>query len=308
MIEIKRILCPIDFSDHARLALDHAVAVARWYESSLTLLHVCAAIPVAAYAPGTLNLPSAVLTPADRDVLLASMRRLAADEGVGDLPVHLEVVEGNTVGEILFAAERLQSDLLVMGTHGRSGFERLVLGSVTEKVLRKAGCPVLSVPRGTKDAVPATPVVFKEILCAIDFSDCSMNALNYAMSLAQETDARLTVLHVLELTPDWPPRAAGEVEVWSQRITDYIAAAEQDRRERLAAAVPDRVRAYCTVETVMANGTPYREILRVAEERASGLIVIGIHGRSAADVLFFGSTAQHVVRRATCPVLTIRMG
>ena len=306
MIEMKRILCPIDFSDHSRLALDHAVAIARWYKSTLTLLHVCTAVPVAAYAPGTLILPSAVLTPADRGELLAMMRRLAADEGVGHVPVETEIAEGNTVGEILHAAERLRSDLLVMGTHGRSGFERLVLGSVTEKVLRKATCPVLSVPRGAKDAVPVAPVVFKDILCAIDFSDCSMNALAYAMSLAQESDARLTVLHVLELAPDWPPRAGGETEVWSQHITDYIAAAEQDRRERLAATVPESVRAYCAVETVMANGTPYREILRVAEERASGVIVIGIHGRSAADVLFFGSTAQHVVRQATCPVLTLR--
>ncbi len=306
MIEIKRILCPIDFSDHSRNALDHAVAIARWYGSTITLLHVCTAIPVAAYAPGTLILPSAVLTPADRDELRASMRRLADDEGVGDLPVQIEIIEGNTVGEILLTAERLQSDLLVMGTHGRSGFERLVLGSVTEKVLRKATCPVLSVPIGVKDAVPASPVVFTDILCAIDFSDCSMTALTHATSLAQEADARLTVLHVVEPMPEWPPRAAGEVEVWSKRFDGYIAEVEEDRRKRLAAAVSDSVRAYCTVETEMATGTPYREILRVAQERGSDLIVIGIHGRNAVDVLFFGSTAQHVVRQATCPVLTLR--
>lgn len=308
MTEIKRILCPIDFSDHSRHALDHAVAIARWYDSTITLLHVCTVIPVAAYAPGTPILPSAVLTPADRDELRASMKRFAEDEGAGDVPVEMEVLEGNTVAEILLAADRLKSDLLVMGTHGRSGFERLVLGSATEKVLRKATCPVLSVPRGVKDAVPAAPVVFKDILCAVDFSDCSLHALEHAMSMAQEADARLTVLHVVEPMPDWPPRAAGEVEAWAQRFTDYVAEVEADRRKRLAAVVPDSVREYCVVETEMATGTPYREILRVAQERSSDLIVIGIHGRNAAGMLFFGSTAQHVVRQAVCPVLTLRTG
>ena len=95
---------------------------------------------------------------------------------------------------------------------------------------------------------------------------------------------------------------------WPQRVTDYMAEIEQDRRARLAAAVPESVQEFCAVETVMANGSPYVEILRMARERSSDLIVIGIHGRSAADVLFFGSTAQHVVRQAACPVLTLRKG
>ncbi len=308
MIAIKRILCPIDFSDHSRHALDHAVAMARWYDSTITLLHVCSVVTVAAYAPGTPILPSAVLTPADRDELLASMRRFTEDEGGGGLPVQLEICEGNTVAEILARATAMPSDLIVMGTHGRAGFERLVLGSVTEKVLRKAACPMLSVPRHVKDAVPAPPVLFRNILCALDFSDCSINALNYAMSLAQEADARLTVLHVLDLLPEMPAGSIKGVQAWPQHVTEYIAAVEQDRRECLQAAVPESVRAYCAVETVLANGTPYREILRVAAEQDSDLIVVGIHGRSATDLLFFGSTAQHVVRQATCPVLTLCRG
>jgi nucleotide-binding universal stress UspA family protein len=220
----------------------------------------------------------------------------------------MEICEGSTVAEILARASAMPSDLIVMGTHGRSGFERLVLGSVTEKVLRKAACPVLSVPRHVKDAVPLPPVLFKNILCAIDFSDCSTNALNYAMSLAQEADARLTVLHVLALLPELPYSSPEAVRAWPTHVTEYIAEAEQDCRNRLKAAVPEEVKAYCAVETVLANGTPYREILRVAAEQRSDLIVVGIHGRSATDLLFFGSTAQHVVRQATCPVLTLRRG
>src|SRR5688500_8871579 len=144
MIEIGRILCPIDFSDFSRRALDHAVAIARWYDSTITLLHVFSVVPVAAYAPGTPMHPSVVLTPMDRDEILASMRRLAEQEAGSAVPIEFEIVEGSAATEILARAHTMPSDLVVMGTHGRSGFERLMLGSVTEKVLRKATCPVLS--------------------------------------------------------------------------------------------------------------------------------------------------------------------
>jgi len=148
----------------------------------------------------------------------------------------------------------------------------------------------------------------KRIVCATDFSDCSTQALNYAMSLAQEADAQLTVLHVLEplqeLAPDFfPSGLAG-----SPSLREYLAAAEDDRRTRLQDAVPDTIRAYCDVRTILGSGTPWREILRVAAEHGSELIVIGIHGRGTVDLLFFGSTAQHVVRQAMCPVLTLRRG
>jgi nucleotide-binding universal stress UspA family protein len=306
MIKIQRILCPIDFSDYSRRGLDHALAVANCYDSTVTLLHVAPIAPVAAYAPGNPVLPSAILTPEDRDQLLAAMKAFADAEAGSSVPVEVEIAEGNIAFEILATANRIPSDLLVMGTHGRSGFERLVLGSVTEKVLRTATCPVLSVPPGVPDVVPASPVLFKRILCATDFSDCSTHALNYAMSLAQEADARLTVVHVIELPPDVPPDAHETMPGGPRTLREYVAAAEEDRRERLSQAVPESVRAYCTVEDVMTSGKPYREILRVAAERASDLIVIGIHGRGAMDRLFFGSTAQHVVRQATCPVLTLR--
>ena len=308
MIEIRRILCPIDFSDFSRRAFDHAVAIARWYESTITLLHVCAVVPVAAYAPGSGVLPSAALTPEDRDALLAAMKRFAEGEARTKVPIEFDIVEGSTAAAILEKADAMPADLLVMGTHGRSGFERFVLGSVTEKVLRKAASPVLTVPKGLPDVVPAPPVLFKQIVCATDFSDCSMHALNYAISLAKEADAHLTVVHVIELPPDVPREVHETVLAGPRSLREYIALAEEDRRARLKDAIPDAVRAYCTVDTVLATGSPYREILRVAEEQKAELLVIGIHGRGAVDRLLFGSTAQHLVRQASCPVLTLRKG
>jgi nucleotide-binding universal stress UspA family protein len=307
MVEIRRILCPIDFSDFSRRAFDHAVAIARWYESTITVLHVSPSPSVVVYPTGPAVVPSTVLTPDDRDRLLTSMRQFVDTEAGSQVPLELELGEGGAATEILARAESTKPDLIVMGTHGRSGFERLVLGSVTEKVLRKAACPVLSVPHQIPDTVPAPGVIFKQILCAIDFSDCSMRALNYAMSLAQEADARLAVVHVIETPPEGPADFGQGAFGLPQSVTEYIAASEEERRALLRDAVPDTVRAYCTVETIMRTGKPYREILRVASEQHSDLIVIGIHGRGAADLLFFGSTAQHVVRQASCPVLTLRM-
>lgn len=306
MIEIRNILCPVDFSDFSRRAVDHAVAIARWYQAKLTLFHVAAAVPVAAYGPGSAGLAPVVAAHADRDELLRSLREFADEETRTAVPTELDVAEGDVAGTVLARAEAKAHDLIVMGTHGRSGFERLLLGSVTEKVLRKASCPVLTVPRHAPDAVPAPPVLFKRILCATDFSDCSDQALAYAMSLAQEADAYLTVLHVLELPPELSPDVEPSPVGRKGGLREYVAAAREERKARLRETVPESVRAFCTVETVLVSGTPSREIVRVAGTQRSELIVIGIHGRGAADRLFFGSTAEYVVRHATCPVLTIR--
>lgn len=306
MIEIRRILCPIDFSGFSRRALDHSVAIAKWYDSTVTLFHVAAIAPTAAYGLGDPILPSMLLTQEDREQLLQSMKAFAAAEAGSSVRLQFEVAQGTAATEILAQIDEMRADLLVMGTQGRSGFERLVLGSVTEKVLRKATCAVLSVPRLAHDAVPA--VLFKRILCAVDFSECSRHALDYAVSLAQQAQGELTVVHALELEPELPPDLHETVIGGPVSLADYIEAAENDYRDRLKSVVPEAVRAQCSVNTRLLRGKAYREILRVALEEGSDVIVIGIHGRGAMDLMFFGSTAQHVVRQASCPVLTLRKG
>ena len=302
MIEIRRILCPIDFSDHSRRALDHAVAIATWFESTVTVLNVYPVVPAASNALGAASLTVSLPTPQDREALLASMRGFtAAIES--DVPFRFEIAEGNPASEIVERASAIPSDVIVMGTHGRSGLEHLVLGSVTEKVIRKARCPVLTVPRGMTDAVPAPPVRFKRILCATDFSEASIRALDYAMTLAQEADAHVTAMHVVEVTP--APQSDVENALESKMLGAYVAAAAADRAGRLKGLIPDTVHTYCTVETKLAIGKAYREILRVASEQRTELIVLGAHGRTISELLF-GSTAHQVVRQARSPVLTIR--
>jgi nucleotide-binding universal stress UspA family protein len=244
-----------------------------------------------------------VLTPKDRERITAEIAGFVEPHGASEVPIDMTVSEGDAADEILRQAAALPADMIVMGTHGRSGFRRLLLGSVTEKVLRQARCPVMSVPHAVADTgIAPAPVLFKRMLCAVDFSDCSLNALNYALSLAQEADAHLVVLHVREWPGEWAePLGFANVD-WDAMRQAY----EREGLARLQDAIPDSVRAYCTVDMQVVEGKPYQAILQAAAEQRSELIVMGIHGRGAIDLLFFGSTAQHVVRQATCPVLTLR--
>ena len=307
MIEIRRILCPVDFSDHSRRALDHAVAIARWYKSTVTVLQVYSPVPVAAFGPGPVVFEPMVLTAVDRDQLLADVRTFAETESAPEVPLEAVVREGNTAGEILEQATSMKADLLVMGTHGRSGFERVVLGSVAEKVLRKASCPVMTVPRRLPDAVPAGPVLYKRILCPVDFSKSSLHALKYAISLAQEADGQLTVLHVVAHEFENTAEMASVVYDAGMTVGDFLKEREDAFRRRLQEVVAGAPE-FCHVESLMTHGKPWREVLRAAAEIQSDLIVMGVQGRGAADLLFFGSTTQHVVREASCPVLTLRSG
>jgi nucleotide-binding universal stress UspA family protein len=265
--------------------VDRAFAIGRWYEAAVILLHVC----------------GPELDARSRESLRASGERLATSAQGTAVEVH--IAEGLIPAQILAFATDLPADLLVMGSHGRSGLGRFVLGSVAETVLRKAGCPVLTVPAG---AAAAAAAVFKRILCATDFSQASLRGLDYAMALAQEADASLTVLHVVESTLVVPPHARATLLANASTMRQSVAATEDDRLARLNACVPDDVRRYCSVETRLATGDPAAQILRTAAEAATDLIVIGIHGRNAAAVWYFGSTAQDVVRGAGCPVLTLR--
>jgi nucleotide-binding universal stress UspA family protein len=303
MITIRRILCPVDFSDHSRRALDHALAIAAWYKATVTVLHVSPVMPVAAYVSGSGLPPYVTMTADARNALVASIQQFVSREAPAAAPVEVEVAEGGVVETILNRSGTLPTDLLVLGTHGRSGFHRWLLGSVTEKVLRTALCPVLTVPRAVGDTVP---VAFRRIVCAVDFSDCSIAALDYAMSFAHEARAQLTVVHVIELPPDIPHEVHETVLAGPRNFAEYIALAEEEGRARLNDAVGDRVRSSIMVDTVLSAGKPYREILRVASGHQADLLVVGVHGRGAVDRLFFGSTTQHLVRQAACPVLTLK--
>jgi len=301
MTHITRILCPVDFSECSRHALDEAIAIAHLYGACVTALHV---FPEAIAADPFGGLPEFQpfrLTDRHRAHLIAHVQAFAAAEGAEARRITVALREGVDIHvEILEAAEEMKPDLIVMGTHGRSGFQHLMLGSVAEKVLRQARCPVLTVPRKAPDAVPAGPAPFARILCGIDFSDCSVAALEYAASLASQSGARLDVLSVVQLIPMY--EATGAVPLYYPGLLDDLKA---DIRRQLDAFVTT-TGPVVPVERFVTAGTPHREIVRVASERNAELIVLGAYSHGALDHMFFGSTTNHVIRQAGCPVLTVR--
>jgi nucleotide-binding universal stress UspA family protein len=298
MITIRRVLCPVDFSDFSRHALDYAAGIARWYDARITALHVVPPITSMLPVSGEGLYPPLVFRPEDLEQFRTELEAFVRGSGIEALDT--EVVQGSVPREIARLARALPADLLVMGSHGRSGFERLMLGSVTEKLLRTAPCPVLTVPIRAAAAAPVS-ALFSRVLCAVDFSPASLHAITLAQSLAGEAAARLCVLNVLEPVSVFEPVVAVGPDGLPAVTADY----RREVRRRLEGLVDRDTRAFTDVAEVVVSGKPYREILRTAGEQRSDLIVIGAHG-GRLGVPAFGSTTAHVVREAQCPVLTVR--
>lgn len=302
MITISRILCPVDTSDFSARALRHAVALGAWYRADVTVLWVR---PTADHQPSFLLEHPGVVPPEppeERASAEDSIRTFVRNT-VGPAAPSVLCHVGPIAPTILATAAALPADLIVMGTHGLTGFDRFLLGSITEKTVRKAPCPVLTVPPRPAAAKGGPAVTFKTIVCGVDFSRASEHALDYALSLAQEAGGRLLVVHVLEwgIEGEAESSAQATVPAWSQSLLPNM-------RDRLAALVPADVRAWCDPELVVVYGQPHRVLLRVAADRDAELIVLATQGRSAIDVMVYGSTAQQVIRQATCPVLTVPFG
>ena len=198
MLSFRRVLCPVDFSPISKRALNHAAAVARWYEAELVVLHVIPFMPTVFGFPAAVD--AAAVGAADADAVVPELTAFVAEAASVVSGPRMVVRSGSPAVEILRYTADEEADLLVLGTHGRSGFERLMVGSVTEKVLRKARCPVLTVPRQCEGQ--AERPVFGRILYGADFSEASDRAAEYALSLAQEANGRLTLLHVVDWMPD----------------------------------------------------------------------------------------------------------
>lgn len=295
MIKFTHILCPVDFSESSNRSLDHAVALARWYNSTLTVLHV---VPTFETVPvrGELGYPIQFVNPLTREEVVAGMRRQLDEAG---LPRDVVPIarEGTPSMTIIDEALTTKADVIVMGTHGRSGFKRLLLGSVTEKVLREAPCPVLTVP---PRADSTRTVVFGQILCPIDFSPSSLQAFGFAMDLARQSKGTVTLINVIEWLAEEESLASAHFNVPEGRR--HLREDAERRLQALAATEPRTGE----VKNVVAFGRAHREILHAADATPPDLIVMGAQGRGGVGLALFGSTTQQVVRGASSPVLTVR--
>jgi nucleotide-binding universal stress UspA family protein len=294
MIQFHHILCPVDTSEFSRRALQHAVALGRWYDAPVTVLSVRSPnLPPALWAGHHVAFPPETLEM--REQAVEGLRHFVRNT-VGELGGSVVLVDGGVVAEILRAARELAADLIVMGTHGLSGFERLLLGSVTEKILRKAPCPVLTIPRLAAGATEPPEVRFSRIVCGVDRAPASRRGLDYALSLAQEAGGSIVLLHAVENLLDEEPRFARHFD--TPECREEISA---DLTREYASLVPAEARVWSELEVRIVYGKAYTELLSIARERRADLIVVGTSGTAA----IFGSTAQHVLREAACPVLVV---
>lgn len=298
-VSIERILCPTDFSEFSARAFARAVRLGKWFDARITALHVIPlnspAMMIAGAASGrSMAIPENLLRE-QRCEAADALSRFVAPHLAEGVNIQTALLEGEPWVQIEEMSAALPADLMVMGTHGRSGWDRFVLGSSTEKVMRRVACSVLAV--GKADA-PTVGPLYNRILCASDLSASSQRAIDLALSFATENAARVTLLHVLEGTSPAPPDLHRPWQEPARSPVDL--ALEQLGR----AAWP--ARGFLDLEERVETGNPWREIVRVAEETRADLIVVGAHASGGFGRLFLGSTANQVLRHAPCPVLIAR--
>ena len=290
MLTIERILCPVDFSEFSDRACDYAHSFARHFGAKLFVLHV--AEPFVPMDPSSIS-PSLIDQVYAQNIADAEekVRELAVRQNWNDVEHEVVLERGAVADAILRFVEGNNIDLITMGTHGRRGLDRLVLGSVTERILRTARPPVLAVHsllegRGAREE----PVQVHNILACTDFSDNSPRALEYALLLACKYKAGISLLHVIE-------RSDGGKDLEAERCRVL---------QQLRAVIPHNVQNCATVEPAVRAGKTYEEILGHAAETETDLIVMGVRGRNALDLALFGSTTERVIQLGLWPVLVVR--
>lgn len=285
MLAIRRILFPTDFSECAEQAFTQAAHLAERFDAELHVLNV--GLPHVESA----NDPMGFLELVDEAPHTQSDAAFTAETGAR--VVHAQVRVLSPAAGILDYASAHDIDLIVMGTHGRRGLNRLLIGSVAEEVVRLARCPVFTI-RASEDA----PVRFERILAPVDFSAFSSVAVAYAKALAALYGARLDLLHVVEEVTLPGPYGIEPMPT----VTSGVADRAQEALLQMAAALPGEV----PVEAHVLVGHAARDVLDFAAIRHTDLVVIATHGRTGIARLLLGSVAEKVVRMAPCPVFTIK--
>jgi nucleotide-binding universal stress UspA family protein len=276
-----RILIPTDMSDFARLALRYGALFRERLHSTLTLLYADEF-----YMPvDLLEVPMGYYLENSPETRLKLELRLRAhaDETVGGKGVETAVVQDAPARAIIATATGMNADLVIMGTHGRHGWRRAILGSVTENVLHETKAPLLTVTPHRMTVGDNLRIA--RILCPVNFTRVAREALEYAGTLAQAFDAELTVMYVAEgIEPPLVPELETAFRMW------------------LDPQVRDRSR---FSHVLVRNGDPAARVLNAATDLAADLIVVGAQHKFFSDATVIGTTTQRITRFATCPVLTI---
>jgi nucleotide-binding universal stress UspA family protein len=279
-VDIKRILVPTDLSQSSLAALQYARFFAERFSATLTIFYVDP-IEFPVNEAGT-DYPLYVASTPEHIADLEKEIRVYADAVLNGVPYEVGAVVGQPVAAIVREEQTRSADLVIMATHGLRGWRRLVLGSVTEGVLRGGDCPVLSVSRS--EGRLRTPDPVTKILCPINFTDVARASLEYASHLARAFDCELAVVHVVEGEDRLQPMSA-----------------QADVRGWIDPAVQNR----CTYREIVLRGGAAERVLDCAEDIGADLIVIGAQHKRFRDETVIGTTTERLVRFARVPLLSV---
>ena len=287
-VQLSNILFCTDLSDAANNALPYAAQLARTFEAKLFALYVKS-------ADGDRRLEDSEIFSAPAESIEMQARTVIMNllDNFPGIQSDILVEEGNVWPVLASVIAKKQIDLVVLGTRGRTGLNKLLLGSVAEDIFRQAPCPVLTVgPHSSMESSKAGEIA--EILYATDFSPESLAAAPYAISLAEEYQANLTLLHVIA-----EPRR-GDLVTPEQLLTSS---------ERLLHdLVPLEAESWCKLRFMIERGAAAVKILEIAKERKADLIVLGVRRPSGGAATHLPiATAHKIVSYGNCPVLTVRV-
>jgi len=299
-VEVRSVLIADDFSPASEKALRHGVAIAQQYRAKLYLTHVVSSVGLDIAGPDAI---AQATTLASRD-LREKERELLVSGVLKDMDHDVIIRQGNVWTELKAVIKEENIDLIVLGTHARTGLKRLVLGSVAEQIFRQACCRVLTVgPCSPPDAVLATNGTPRPVLFATDFSEASLKALPQAADLANQRRATLVLLHVVSLVD----RLRGNSWYGPSDLDRMKTEAELASRKRLEESAVN-LQGILPPTYITAFGEPAEEILQAARKLSPEVLVMGLGCRHYVDTIshFPWSTAYEVVSNAACPVLTVR--
>lgn len=299
-LSVKNVLFATDFSSSSDAALPYAAAICRHFGSALHIAHVLSDTSVLMMTGGVDYVSLSTIYEDAHAEAKEKLERISSH--VEGLPHHIYVRHGQVWENLAGLVDEEKIDLIVLGTHGRSGLGKLLLGSVAENILRHAPCPVLTVgPKVSGGAklpafenhcreVAPVELELKQIVFATNFAQNSACVAQEAVSLAEEFSSRLTLLHVIEDYTQLGSRP-GPMEDGVRRLHDLI---------------PGNAALQYSPEILLEFGSAWKSILKAAADRAADLIVLGARSNQAVGTTHLPSTAQHVLAQAQCPVLTIR--
>jgi len=297
-LSLKNIICATDFSGPANYAINYGVSLAKEFNAKLYLCHVIDLSSATLYGDATFAFETQLVHM--EEYAQDRLRRLMESYDVEWEPL---VATGNAADEVARLAAEKGADMAITATRGHSGLKRLILGSVTERLMRTLHCPLLAVRRHEKQTFEPSveEIQFKRILVGCDFSPDSNLAFEYGLSLAQEYESELHLAHVLEppVYKEWPKTPEETREKIRKNLYEQL-------KEKLETMVPLEAMNWCKPKTTLLAGRPDIELAKYAEVQGIDLIVMGVAGHGLVESFFVGSTTERVMRKAPCAVLTVR--